>query len=108
MNTDMRFYTVDRKHFFVGGMETEPVTMGGDPARGDPLPLSRAQTKEGRKEGRKKNKATTRDEELLRRETQQQLQRWLPLFALSHYPLLLCLAPISPESRASVRGAAKF
>ncbi len=50
----MRFYTVDRKHFFVGGMETEPVTMGGDPARGDPLPLSRAQTKEGRKEGRKK------------------------------------------------------
>lgn len=31
-------------------METEPVTMGGDPARGDPLPLSRAQTKEGRKE----------------------------------------------------------
>jgi len=32
-------------------METEPVTMGGDPARGDPLPLSRAQRKEGRKEG---------------------------------------------------------
>lgn len=48
--------------------ETEPVTMGGDPARGETLcPYPK------HKGWKKKKKATTRDEELLRTETHQQL-----------------------------------